>query len=244
MWYDHEFGGFSVPIIKESQLLNCGTHTIKLVIQDVSDSVVDSALFIESHSLQTFPFCKGDFNLDGHVDSADYVIWRNNAYHIMTGAKVTDGDGDGDGDVDSADYIVWRANYGCVGNGEFSADFNRDGKVDSADYVIWRDNEGLADCADRFLGDADGDGDVDQDDYNIWRSQFGSGASGSSFAASTNMEGGLIAELTELSTEATGALQTVDDTLKDVFLPLDGDADHDGDFDADDLPIIDRMLGV
>jgi hypothetical protein len=35
----------------------------------------------------------GDFNNDGKVDTADYVVWR-------------------DGPADPADYQTWRANYG------------------------------------------------------------------------------------------------------------------------------------
>jgi len=50
----------------------------------------------------------GDFNLNGVVDSADYVLWRN------TKGSTLDlrADGNGDGVVDNADYQIWRANFG------------------------------------------------------------------------------------------------------------------------------------
>jgi subtilisin-like proprotein convertase family protein len=59
------------------------------------------------------PFLAGDFNSDGFVDSADFVVWRR-----QTGASVPNfsgADGDGDGDVDQDDYNVWRANFGRFG---------------------------------------------------------------------------------------------------------------------------------
>jgi hypothetical protein len=53
---------------------------------------------------------KADFNNDGTVDTADYVIWRkNNGTDVLAG---TLGDADGDGYVDDADYQIWRAQFG------------------------------------------------------------------------------------------------------------------------------------
>jgi hypothetical protein len=60
-----------------------------------------------------------DFNSDGRVDSADYVIWRK-----------ADGTQQG--------YDTWRANIGAtVGTG----DFNGDGAVNAADYIMWRNSD-------------------------------------------------------------------------------------------------------
>jgi hypothetical protein len=52
----------------------------------------------------------GDYNDDGSVDAADYVIWRS-----MLGQSVTPGssaDGDGSGEVNDLDYDVWRMHFG------------------------------------------------------------------------------------------------------------------------------------
>jgi T5SS/PEP-CTERM-associated repeat protein len=51
----------------------------------------------------------GDYNNDGHVDAADYTVWRD-----MLGSTGADLAADGNGDlvVDQADYSVWRANFG------------------------------------------------------------------------------------------------------------------------------------
>jgi autotransporter-associated beta strand protein len=51
----------------------------------------------------------GDYNDDGIVDTADYVVWRK-AFGQLGGAA----DGNGDGRVDDADYTVWRSNLGRI----------------------------------------------------------------------------------------------------------------------------------
>ncbi|MEO0529278.1 MAG: hypothetical protein AAF266_01745 [Planctomycetota bacterium] len=49
----------------------------------------------------------GDYNGDGVVNTADYVVWRD---ALQTGDLAADGDGDGD--VDADDVIVWQENFG------------------------------------------------------------------------------------------------------------------------------------
>jgi len=60
---------------------------------------------------QVFRTQAGDFNLDGNVDGADYVLWRKSG-SIASGARFYQGDADLDGDVDSADLVQWRSNFG------------------------------------------------------------------------------------------------------------------------------------
>jgi hypothetical protein len=50
---------------------------------------------------------KGDYNTDGVVDSADYIIWRRSV-----GTADLRADGDHDGAVGQGDYAVWRSNFG------------------------------------------------------------------------------------------------------------------------------------
>jgi hypothetical protein len=55
-------------------------------------------------------FVLGDFNRDGLVDMADYIVWR-----MQFGANVLPGtgaDANGDGRVDQADHAIWRSNLG------------------------------------------------------------------------------------------------------------------------------------
>jgi hypothetical protein len=49
----------------------------------------------------------GDYNSDGTVDAADYVVWRK-----TIGTMILDADGDGDGVVDSDDFLIWRWTFG------------------------------------------------------------------------------------------------------------------------------------
>jgi len=51
----------------------------------------------------------GDYNGDGTVDAADYVVWRKTV--DQTGENLA-ADGDHSGAVDAADYNLWRANFG------------------------------------------------------------------------------------------------------------------------------------
>ena len=54
----------------------------------------------------------GDYNRNGIVDAADWIIWRK-----TSGQSVTPGsgaDGNGDGIVDSADQVIWQQNFGAT----------------------------------------------------------------------------------------------------------------------------------
>jgi hypothetical protein len=54
----------------------------------------------------------GDFNVDGLVNAADYLVLRKG---IDTGGTTyTQGDADFDGDVDSMDWMVWQGEFGFV----------------------------------------------------------------------------------------------------------------------------------
>jgi hypothetical protein len=54
----------------------------------------------------------GDFNGDGSVDAADYLVWRARLGSAVT--PYTSADGDGSGVVDAADYQVWMGHFGEV----------------------------------------------------------------------------------------------------------------------------------
>jgi hypothetical protein len=51
----------------------------------------------------------GDYNSDGIVDAADYVVWRKSLDQTELALAA---DGNGDGEVNAEDYAVWRANFG------------------------------------------------------------------------------------------------------------------------------------
>jgi hypothetical protein len=53
---------------------------------------------------------RGDFNRNGKVDAADYILWRDTKSTAVTAG--TAADGNVDGMVDNLDYAVWRAHFG------------------------------------------------------------------------------------------------------------------------------------
>ena len=56
----------------------------------------------------------GDFNLDGSVNAADYIMWRRTLG--QTGAGLV-ADGNGNGSIDPVDYDVWRTHFGQTTGG-------------------------------------------------------------------------------------------------------------------------------
>jgi glycosidase len=73
---------------------------------DVDDDDVTTMI---TELFRTVP---GDFNLDGAVDSSDYVLARK--FLGATGALYTQGDADLDGDVDANDLAEWEENFGFL----------------------------------------------------------------------------------------------------------------------------------
>jgi GH35 family endo-1,4-beta-xylanase len=68
------------------------------------------ATLTKGQSLYSLPIAPGDYNGDGKVDAADYVVWRK------TDGLMSDLRADGNGDlvVNDLDFDVWRANFGAT----------------------------------------------------------------------------------------------------------------------------------
>jgi hypothetical protein len=260
--YDIEFGGFTKKLTRETKYpLAPGTHLVKIVIQDVADRRLDSALFVETDSLRQFPLRQGDYNGDGIVDTADYEVWR--AHFGVSPATFYDGDGNGNGTVDAADYGYWQDNIGQTGNRDWKADFDRSGCVTITDLNILSSNfSQLLKCASRFEGDATGDGAVTLADLNQLATEFNQGCGGAAM-----MEGGaaddleLTAQLAELNadedvlTQFRSALKTAVEEAERMaityiapivksLIPEKADANNDGHVDDADFAIIDEALGL
>jgi hypothetical protein len=61
-------------------------------------------------SLTATPILVGDYNKNGVVDGADYVVWRRTQGQPVT--LGTGADGNFDGQITATDYNVWRSNFG------------------------------------------------------------------------------------------------------------------------------------
>jgi hypothetical protein len=55
----------------------------------------------------------GDYNHNGVVDAADYVVWRSTLGQTATPAG-SGADGDGDGTIGPGDFNFWRARFGNI----------------------------------------------------------------------------------------------------------------------------------
>jgi hypothetical protein len=58
----------------------------------------------------------GDYNGNGAVDAADYVVWRD----TLGSKSERAADGNNDKMIDSADYAIWRTNFGRTSTGSGS----------------------------------------------------------------------------------------------------------------------------
>jgi hypothetical protein len=82
-------------------------NTFGMQFGATASSAPDSAVFFDVNIAVSLP---GDFNFDGSVDAADYVLWRSTVGEVGTGLAA---DGNGNNVIDAGDYDVWRNNFGA-----------------------------------------------------------------------------------------------------------------------------------
>jgi hypothetical protein len=63
-----------------------------------------------SVNLVAAPSPTGDYNGNGQVDAADYIVWRETLTQSATAGEGADGNANGT--IDQADYEFWRARFG------------------------------------------------------------------------------------------------------------------------------------
>jgi hypothetical protein len=112
-------GGFQPPMVGDEYTLISAQGGITGSFQNAASlssigagSLVDWALEQEQNRLilkamAVTQLVAGDYNADGKVDTADYVLWRNSVGSVNLAA-----DGNRDGQIDQLDYQVWRAHVG------------------------------------------------------------------------------------------------------------------------------------
>jgi cyclophilin family peptidyl-prolyl cis-trans isomerase len=79
--------------------------------QQLQGTAFESTPFINGNlvivqRVARIPILAGDYDFNGAVNAADYIVWRAN-YGSTTHAA---SDGNGNGRVDAADFIIWRNN--------------------------------------------------------------------------------------------------------------------------------------
>ncbi len=80
--------------------------TIQAGIYDFFDNSLKGIVFFDPIALSESP--TGDYNHNGFVDAADYIIWRDT---LGSTTNLT-ADGNGNSQIDAGDYTVWRAHFG------------------------------------------------------------------------------------------------------------------------------------
>lgn len=71
---------------------------------------------LKGDSKYTLVVAPGDYNADGTVDAADYVVWRN-SIDSMDDLRA---DGNGNEKIDQDDYVVWKNAFGTTYGGSGS----------------------------------------------------------------------------------------------------------------------------
>jgi hypothetical protein len=71
----------------------------------ISNPLIEATTVVRTNLVQT-----ADYNHNGVVDAADYVVWRK----TLGSTTMLDADGDSSGTIDEADYEVWRMDFGTV----------------------------------------------------------------------------------------------------------------------------------
>lgn len=74
-------------------------------------SMGGGAFAYERAPAPTPPPTTGDYNQNGVIDAADYVVWRNTLNQTVSPAG-SGADGDSSGTIDIGDYSYWRARFG------------------------------------------------------------------------------------------------------------------------------------
>jgi len=117
-------------VINASQYLTPGRHLVEYQIEGIQPNGADGYGYWRASSYVTgfapvVEALPGDYNADGSVDAADYVVWRDSLGQTGTGLAA-DGTGPSstpDGVVDALDYNYWKANFGAstAGSGSLQA---------------------------------------------------------------------------------------------------------------------------
>jgi len=112
-----------------------------------------------------------DFDVDGDIDGADFLLWQRGLGHSGPSTTADLGDADHSFSVDAIDLTYWSATFAAQPPW---ADFDLDADIDGADFLTWQRRLGASGPGvSRADGDANHDFDVDGGDVLVWRATFG-----------------------------------------------------------------------
>jgi hypothetical protein len=90
-------------------MLDPGFHFLSFRL-DPFTSIASSLTISNLQPGSLVPVLPGDFNQDGSVDTADYVVWR----HTYTSSSDLRADANGNGNIGAEDYEIWRKYFGTT----------------------------------------------------------------------------------------------------------------------------------
>ncbi len=101
-------GALTLALVREQRFTGDVDPTFSYVELQMKESGIAPklTLFLDNR-------VPGDFDSNGVVDAADYVMWRKSVGQIGTGLAA---DANRDGSVTTADYNIWRSHIGQTGN--------------------------------------------------------------------------------------------------------------------------------
>ena len=87
--------------------------TVDMIQVEWSSGLIQQSFYVDANQtielVETDQAALADFNGNGTVDAADFVVWRD-----LLGTESTVADGDGNGVVGIEDYHLWRSQFGRV----------------------------------------------------------------------------------------------------------------------------------
>jgi hypothetical protein len=105
--------GFKPAVGNQFQIITAGGDVTGMFDNEILPQLAGGLQWGVSYTPQSVSLnvggVLGDYNLNGIVDAADYVVWRN-----LLNSNALVADGSGNGIVDQADYNLWRANFGKI----------------------------------------------------------------------------------------------------------------------------------
>lgn len=109
--------GGTVPLFTQTGAALTGTAGFAITSLRVSAYGTGSSatgvkeFFFDNLKITGIASIDGDYNNNGIVDAADYVLWRKTRGQTGSGLAA---DGNKDNRIDAADYNVWKANFGLT----------------------------------------------------------------------------------------------------------------------------------
>jgi hypothetical protein len=131
-----------------SPVLNTGANPFVLAVDQrgVGFGRNVGGVDIGAFELQSAPSLLGDYNRDGSVGAADYVVWRKTMGQSVT--TYAGADGDGSGEVDAGDLDVWTQRYGQTvpgGSGGDAAGDSFSSVANNAEGVAYFESSWMSD---------------------------------------------------------------------------------------------------